>query len=177
MKLRGAVANFYIQLYSWWHHFLLSVQCLFWTIAPLTFALVHLPPPPPFPKYSTYRQCVAGRGRGGVVWVVLETIFCRSLTLYFWPDSEPTKLLYHPKQKPRRVGGLRQINTLPQNPFTGQSFRFRHLLLLSISLSFLRYCPFDNFMVLELYRPFGFFIVVSCLRKIWFAVPLIPTLY
>ncbi len=48
------------------------------------------------------------------------------------------------------VGGLRQINTLPHSPFTGQSFRCWHLLLLSISLIFLRYCPFDNFMVLEL---------------------------
>jgi hypothetical protein len=27
------------------------------------------------------------------------------------PDSEPTKLPYHPKQKPKREGGLRQINT------------------------------------------------------------------
>ncbi len=28
-----------------------------------------------------------------------------------WPDPEPTKLLEHPKQSPRRGGGLRQINT------------------------------------------------------------------
>ncbi len=27
------------------------------------------------------------------------TIFCRSFTLCFWPGSEPTKLLHHPKQK------------------------------------------------------------------------------
>ncbi len=25
-------------------------------------------------------------------------IFCRSFTFCFWPDSEPTKLLHHPKQ-------------------------------------------------------------------------------
>ncbi len=60
-------------------------------------------PPPlhPFAKSSTvyYRQCVAGRVWGGC-WVVLKTIFCRS----FWPDSEPTKLIYHNKQKPTRGG-------------------------------------------------------------------------
>ena len=55
-------------------------------------------------------------GGGGGCWVVLETIFCRSLTLCFWPDSEPTKLLDHPKQKPRRGGGLRQINTRRKVP-------------------------------------------------------------
>jgi hypothetical protein len=69
-------------------------------------------PPPlypytPLPKvkvqYILYRQCVAGRGWG--CWVVLETIFCRSLTLCYWPDSEPTKLLYNNKQKPGRRGG------------------------------------------------------------------------
>jgi hypothetical protein len=56
------------------------------------------PPLPPFPKskYSIYRQYVAGRGWG--CWVLLEAIFCRSLTLGFWPDSEPTKLVHHPMQ-------------------------------------------------------------------------------
>jgi hypothetical protein len=38
--------------------------------------------------------------------VLLETIFCRSLTLCIWPDSEPTKLLHHPKQNPRRWGAF-----------------------------------------------------------------------
>jgi hypothetical protein len=50
------------------------------------------------------------------VWVVLETIFCRSLTLCIWPDSEPTKWTYHPKQIPRRKGGLRQTNTWRKVP-------------------------------------------------------------
>ncbi len=41
----------------------------------------------------------------------------RSYTLFtIWPDSEPTKLLYLPKQKPWRGGGLRQINTWYQVP-------------------------------------------------------------
>ncbi len=38
----------------------------------------------------------------------MENIFCRSLTLCIGPDSEHTKLLDHPKQNPRRGGGLRQ---------------------------------------------------------------------
>jgi hypothetical protein len=29
---------------------------------------------------------------------VLKAILCSSFTLCFWPDSEPTKLLHHPKQ-------------------------------------------------------------------------------
>ncbi len=39
----------------------------------------------------------------------MESIF-RS----YWPDYEPIKLLYHPKWKPRRGGGLRQINSCRQ---------------------------------------------------------------
>ncbi len=71
-----------------------------------------LPPPrPPSLCQSTEYTDSAWQGGGGGCWVLLETIFCRSLTLSIWPDSEPTKLLYHPKQKPRRGGGLRQINT------------------------------------------------------------------
>ncbi len=74
-------------------------------LPPLTLSLVHLPhpsPPPPFTesKYKIYRQCVARReGVEGGCWVLLETIFCRCLTLGFWPDSEPTQLLLHPKLK------------------------------------------------------------------------------
>ncbi len=73
--------------------------------------------PPPFPKskYCTENKDSLWLGVGGGCWVVLETIFCRSLTLCFWPDSEPTKLLHYPKQKPRRGRGLRQINTCARN--------------------------------------------------------------
>jgi hypothetical protein len=52
--------------------------------------------PPPFPV-SKYRIYSVWRGGGGGCWVLLETLFCRSLTLCIWPDSEPTKLLDHPK--------------------------------------------------------------------------------
>ncbi len=45
----------------------------------------------------------------------VESIY-RSNTLCIWPDSESTKLLYHPKQKPRRGGRLRQIITCRQVP-------------------------------------------------------------
>ena len=61
-----------------------------------TFSLTSSPHPP-FPTYSIYRQCVTVGGGGGG-WNVLWTIFCRSFTLCFWPDSEPTKLLHRPKQ-------------------------------------------------------------------------------
>ncbi len=79
---------------------------------PLTFFLVHFPPP--FPVLTKQYVGLGGGGEG--CWVVLETIFCMSLTLCIWPDSEPTKLLDQPKQKPRRGGGLRQINTCRKVP-------------------------------------------------------------
>ncbi len=94
---------------------------------------------PSVSKYSMYRQCVTGRGWR--CWVLLETIFFRSLTLCIWPDSEPTKLLDYTKLKPRWEGGLRQINTSCKVPLQVNFFRWRHLALLSISLLFLRYYP------------------------------------
>ena len=56
------------------------------------------PPPPSPPSQCTVYciQTVCDCGEGGC-WNVLWTIFCRSFTLCFWPDSEPTKLLHHPK--------------------------------------------------------------------------------
>jgi hypothetical protein len=55
---------------------------------------------PPFPMYSLCRQCViVGGGGCRGCWNVMWTIFYRSFTLCFWPDSEPTKLLHHPRQK------------------------------------------------------------------------------
>jgi hypothetical protein len=68
-----------------------------YTVAPLP----SLWPPPPSPLHTVnvpYIQTVCGCGGGGC-WVVLWTTFCRCLTLCFWPDLEPTKLLHHPKQK------------------------------------------------------------------------------
>ncbi len=106
-----------------------SVMLVFSTQLALLTPKVHLPPPPPLPfpksKYIKYRQCSAGRGFGGC-WVVLETIFCRSLTLCIWPDTEPTKIALPPQKKPRR-GGARKV-PLQVN-----------LTLLSIFLIFLRF--------------------------------------
>jgi hypothetical protein len=67
-----------------------------WIIAPLTFSLVHLPPSLFQSTVYTRTYSVWLGGGGGIV---LEIIFCRSLTLCIWPDSEFTKLLDHSKQK------------------------------------------------------------------------------
>ncbi len=74
-------------------------------------------------------SCLGGVGR---CWVLLETIFCRSFTLCFWPDSEPTKLLDRPKQKNRWGEGLRQVNTCRKVPLQVNFFRWRHSALVSI---------------------------------------------
>jgi hypothetical protein len=82
-----------------------------WT--PLTFSLVRLPPPRFSVWISTglfFIQCVTG---GGGDWVVCRAM---SYTLCIWPDSEPTKLLYHPR-------GPQTDKHLPPGSFTGQIFR------------------------------------------------------
>jgi hypothetical protein len=81
--------------------FLHSQSCwyfghLLWTVAAL-YLLFDLPHSPPSQsKLTVYTDSVwvalRGGGQGGC-WVVLHTIFGRSLTLCFWSDSEPTKLL------------------------------------------------------------------------------------
>ncbi len=72
-----------------------------WTIPPLTFSLVQISP---VSKYSILQTVCGWDGVGGVesCW---GPYICRSLTLFFWPDSEPTKLQHHPKQKPGGGGG------------------------------------------------------------------------
>ncbi len=106
-------------------------------LPPLTFSLVHLSPPPfPKSKYRIYRQCgwEGGRGVLSCVWGHIlqefKTLFLTRFRSY--------KSALHPKQKPRRKGGLQTDKHLPHGPFTGQLFRLRHLALLSISLTFLR---------------------------------------
>ncbi len=83
-----------------------------------------LSPSLPCVKYSI--QFVAGRG-----WGMLKTIFCRSLILCIWPDSEPTKLLDHHKQNPSWGGGLRQINTCRKVPLRANCFRWRRFAFVS----------------------------------------------
>ncbi len=99
-----------------------------WTFAPLTFSLAQISPHPPPSCVKKYAS--EWGGGGGGYRVLLETIFCRNLTLCFWPDSEPTNLLHHPKQKPRRGGGLRQINTICKVLLKGNCFRCDILLWL-----------------------------------------------
>ncbi len=90
-------------IHSW---FVFSTQLV--TVAPMDkgtiltyccpFTVPSLWPPPPSPVPNVHYSVWLWVGGGGV-WNVLCTIFCRSFTLCFWPDSEPAKLLHHPKQK------------------------------------------------------------------------------
>ncbi len=99
-----------------------------------------------------YIQTVCGwEGVGGGVLscVVLETIFFRSLTLSFWPDSEPTKLLYHPKQNPRRGRGLRQINTCRKVPIFLDSYIWHRFLSVYRNLSTFLPCSFVNHWLID----------------------------
>jgi hypothetical protein len=51
----------------------------------------------------------------------VESIY-RSYTLCISPEAEPTKLLFHPKQKPEG-GGPQTDKHLPPSTFTGQLLR------------------------------------------------------
>ncbi len=90
--------------------------------------------PPPLPKAIVqYIQTSCGWvGVGGGVLSCFGDHILQEFNILFWPDWEPTKLLYHPKQKPRRGGGLRQINTCRKVPLHDNFLRDRHLALLSL---------------------------------------------
>ncbi len=63
-----------------------------------------------------HRQWVCGwEGVRGVLRCVGDHILQKLNTL-FLTRFRPTKLLHHPKQKPRKGGGLRQINTCRKVP-------------------------------------------------------------
>ncbi len=82
------------------------------------------PTPPSLPKVKAYVQFIhTVCGWDGGCWAVLLTIFCRSLTLCFWPNSEPTKLLDHPNREPLGWEGPRTDKHLPQSLFAGQFFK------------------------------------------------------
>jgi hypothetical protein len=52
--------------------------------------------------------------------VLLQTIYCRSFTLYIYPESEPAKLLDQPHSKTLEGMGPQAEQPLPQSPFTGK---------------------------------------------------------
>jgi hypothetical protein len=63
-------------------------------------------------------QCVTGGRETDCV----ESIY-RSYTLCTGPDSEPTKLLYHPKTKTLEGKGHKKVEHLPPSAFTGKFLR------------------------------------------------------
>jgi hypothetical protein len=68
---------------------------------------------------------------GGCGWGVLSCVGDHSLCI--WPDSEPTKLLDLPKQKPKRGGSEHQTDKqLPQNSW---SFLFLSLRFFGVEKS------------------------------------------
>ncbi len=83
-------------------------------------------PPPSLPlsqsQSTVYTDCMWLGGSVGVAELCWRQ-YSPGVKLFFWPDSEPTKLLYHPKQKLKRVGGLRQINTCRKVPLQVHCFR------------------------------------------------------
>ncbi len=84
------------------------------------------PPPPPLPVWINTGVCI---------YTVCGEHLQELYTVYFDQGRNlHTKFLYHPKQKPRRGGGLRQINTCPQVPLqVNFQEKSRHLGLESIS--------------------------------------------
>jgi hypothetical protein len=99
---------------------MLVFSTLLCELLPLKLSLWFNSPLPPSLSQAVY---ITNRVYGWKwVWcgkILLKTIFCRSLTLCICTGSEPTKLLDHPEQKPRRGGGLRQKKTPAASPFTG----------------------------------------------------------
>ncbi len=137
LTCKGTLRQVFIRVYRLEiHSVMLVFRPSFANCCPSNLLSGSTPPTPtsPFPVWISIHvlyiriPCVRGRGFG----VLLETIFCRTLTLCIWPDSEPTKLLHHPKQKLRRGRGLRQINTCGKVPFQVNFFRWRHFSLVSL---------------------------------------------
>jgi hypothetical protein len=142
--VKGLCGRYLSEIIDWRY----SQSCrYFWpsfvNCCPSNVSLVHCcpsnllsgaPPPPPGPSLcqsTVYTDSVLLAGGGGC-WVLLKTIFCRSLTFCIWPDSEPSKFLDHPEQKPKSGGVFRQINTCRKVP-TRQFFRrVSHFALVSV---------------------------------------------
>ncbi len=106
LDIQSVMLVFSTQLYE-----LLPLKPSFWLTLPT-------PPPPSLCQSTVYSDSV-WLGGGGGCWVLFGTMFCRSLTLCIWTDSEPTKLLDRPIQKPWRRRGAQTDKHLPQSPYTG----------------------------------------------------------
>jgi hypothetical protein len=102
-----------------------------WTFAPLTFLVHPLPPPPSLSQCSW-----VGVGGVGSFWSPYYAGVLHSL-------SDQIQDLQNFKDTPNKNQGRRPQTDkhLPQNPFTGKFFRWRHFALLSMSLIVLREQP------------------------------------
>jgi hypothetical protein len=108
LTCKGALRQMFIRdwryIQSCWYYLPRFVNCCPFNL--LNLVQLSSPPPPPcVNKYTVYRYSYV---REVVYGALLETIFCRSLTL--------SKLLDHPKQN---LGGVREPQTdkhLPQRP-------------------------------------------------------------
>jgi hypothetical protein len=89
---------------------------LFWNYYPSKHLSGSPPPSPPLPKVRVqYIQTMCGWDGLGVLSCVGDHILQEFNTLFLTKFSA-YKFLYHPKQKPRREGDLRQINTCRKVP-------------------------------------------------------------
>jgi hypothetical protein len=96
------------------------------------------PPPPPFPCVNKYRgmylySVQRGGGGGGAEEIGLCGEHLQELFTVSLPRFRTYKIALPPKQKPRRGGAFRQINTCRQIPLQVNFKKSRHLGLESIS--------------------------------------------
>jgi hypothetical protein len=106
-------------------------------IAPLTFSLVHLPPPPKVKVQ--YVQAVCGWEEVGELTIVGDHILQEFNTLFSDQNQNLQNCFTTPEQKPRMGGGLRQMNTCRKVPLQVNFFWITTFdIALSIRLIFLR---------------------------------------
>ncbi len=123
LPVKGLCCRCLLEFIGRWHSQSWYFRPSFGNYRPSNILSGSSPPFPLLPLQSTLNTERVWLGGGAGCWVLLETKFCRSLTLYIWPEY---KLLDHRKQKPAK--SLFQVHF----------FRWRHLALLSISLIFLQ---------------------------------------
>ncbi len=115
---------YWLEIQSCWYF-----RPLLWTSTPLTFSLVHLPPPP-LPVWISTGKCIhavyngEGRGSGCVEGIYSTGVICTLYTVYL-TRFRTYKFALPPQTEPRRGGGLRQINTCRQVPVCRSIFKKR----------------------------------------------------